>query len=95
MEQIVWSDGDKFEKTKKKDKPILNSKNEIVNNVPLRGEMTRNRDKIDIDKYEYFIKERPMMAQTCQNPFLTKDFTDVINDQERFLIPKDSFVEKS
>ena len=30
MEQIIWSDGDKFEKTKKKDKPIVNSKNEIV-----------------------------------------------------------------
>ena len=81
-------------KRQKKDKPIQ-YKNEIVNNVPLRGEMTRNRDKMDVDKYEYFIKERPMMAQTCQNPFLTKDFTDVINDQERFLIPKDSFLEKS
>ena len=93
MQQIIWSHGEKFNKTKKDNKPILNSKNEIVNNIPLRGETTRNRDKLQQDKLELFVQERPMLVQTYQNPFLTKDFTDVINDQEKFLIPKDSFVE--
>jgi hypothetical protein len=94
MQQIVWSHGEKFNKTNKDNKPILNSKNEIVNNIPLRGETTRNRDKLKQDKLETFVQERPMLVQTYQNPFLTKDFTDVINDQEKFLIPKDSFNEK-
>jgi hypothetical protein len=94
MQEIIWRDGEKFQKTKKEDKPIVNKNNEIIKNIPLRAEMTRNRDKIDIDKYEYFIKERPMIVQTCLNPFLTKNFTDVINDQEKFLIPKDSSTEK-
>tara|TARA_A100001011_G_scaffold183465_1_gene192347 strand:+ start:39 stop:329 length:291 start_codon:yes stop_codon:yes gene_type:complete len=93
MQQIIWTHGEKFNKTKKDNKPILNSKNEIVNNIPLRGETTRNRDKLQQDKLELFVQERPMLVQTYQNPFLTKDFTDVINDQEKFLIPKDSFVE--
>jgi hypothetical protein len=94
MQQIVWSHGEKFNKTNKDNKPILNNKNEIVNNIPLRGETTRNRDKLKQDKLETFVQERPMLVQTYQNPFLTKDFTDVINDQEKFLIPKDSFNEK-
>lgn len=94
MQEIIWRDGEKFQKTKKEDKPIVNKNNEIIKNIPLRAEMTRNRDKIDIDKYEDFIKDRPMIVQTCLNPFLTKNFTDVINDQEKFLIPKDSSTEK-
>jgi hypothetical protein len=94
MQEIIWRDGEKFQKTKKEDKPIVNKNNEIIKNIPLRAEMTRNRDKLDIDKYEDFIKERPMIVQTCLNPFLTKNFTDVINDQEKFLIPKDSSTEK-
>lgn len=93
MAQIVWTHGEKFNKTKKDNRPILNNKNEIVNNIPLRGETTRNRDKLQQDKLESFVQERPMLVQTYQNPFLTKDFSDVINDQEKFLIPKDSFIE--
>lgn len=95
MHQLIWSHGEKFNKTKKQDKPILNSDNKIINNLQLRGETTRNRDKLELDKYENFIKERPMLVQTYLNPFLSKDFNDVINDQENFLIPKDSFLEKS
>lgn len=95
MQEIVWSHGDKFTKTNKNDKPILNSNNEIINNIPLRCETTRNRDKLEEDKYQTFINERPMIVQTCLNPFLKKNFEDVINDQEKFLIPKNSFVEKN
>lgn len=93
MSIIIWSNGDKFIKTKREDKPILNDKNEIINNIPLRSETTRRGDKINPEKYKQFIDERPMIVQTCQNPFLSKDFKDVINDQEKFLIPKNSFCE--
>ena len=72
MAQIVWTHGEKFNKTKKDNRPILNNKNEIVNNIPLRGETTRNRDKLQQDKLESFVQERPMLVQTYQNPFLTK-----------------------
>ena len=93
MSVIVWTSGEKFVRTKKEDKPILNDKNEIINNIPLRSENTRRGDKINPEKYQQFIDERPMLVQTCQNPFLSKDFKDVINDQEKFLIPKNSFSE--
>jgi hypothetical protein len=95
MNVIIWSSGEKFNKTKREDKPILNDKNEIINNIPLRSETTRRGDKINPEKYQQFIDDRPMLAQTCQNPFFSKDFKDVINDQEKFLIPKDSFNEKA
>ncbi len=95
MIELKWSKGEKFTKTNKTDKPILNNKNEIISNIPLRAEMTRNKEKFNINKYETFLQERPMLVQTYQNPFLTKKFSDVINDQEKFLIPKDSFLEKS
>tara|TARA_Y100000591_G_C21701186_1_gene628373 strand:- start:555 stop:839 length:285 start_codon:yes stop_codon:yes gene_type:complete len=94
MNTIILSYGEKFEKTKKSDKPILNNKNEIVNNIPIRSAMTRNRDKIEDEKYINFIKNRSLLAQTVQNPFLTKKFIEVIDDQEKYLIPKDSFNEK-
>lgn len=93
MKELIWTDGEKFIKTKKEDKPILNNKDEIVKNIPLRGKTTRNRDKLQQDKIESFVKERPMLVQTYLNPFLTKDFNQVIDDQEKFLIPKDSLGE--
>jgi len=34
MEEIVWSSGEKCEKTKKMNKPVLNDKNEIIHNIP-------------------------------------------------------------
>lgn len=89
----MWSDGEKFEKTKKEHKPILNKDNEIIKNIPLRGENTRNRDKIHPEKYQEFVDKRPMIVQTYQNPYLMKNFNEVIDDQEKFLIPKDSLIE--
>ena len=38
METIVWTFGEKFEKTPKSQKPILNSKNEIITNITNRAE---------------------------------------------------------
>ena len=30
MQEIIWRDGEKFQKTKKEDKPIVNKNNEII-----------------------------------------------------------------
>ena len=38
--------------------------------------------------------KREMLVQRCQNTFLVKNYNEVIEDQEKFLIPKDSFCEK-
>jgi len=94
MNPIILSYGEIFEKTKKNTKPILNDKNEIINNIPIRSTTTRNRDKIQDEKYIKFIENRSLLNQTVRNPFLTKNFIDVIDDQEKYLIPKDSFNEK-
>ena len=89
----MWTDGEKFQKTKKENKPILNKENEIIKNIPLRGENTRNRDKIHPERYQEFVEKRPMLVQTYQNPYLMKNFNEVIDDQQKFLIPKDSLIE--
>ena len=34
--------------------------------------------------------ERNMLSQTHQNPFFSKDFIDVLSDQEKFLTPQNS-----
>ena len=38
MEEIVWSNGEKYQKSNKDQKPILNSNNEIIHNIASRGE---------------------------------------------------------
>ena len=95
MEVIVWSNGEKYEKSKKEQKPLLNDKNEIIHNVAFRGEYTiRKKDRINEQKRDE-IMERSMLTQTYQNPFLYKDFNDVISDQEKYLMPKNSLIENT
>lgn len=94
MEVIVWSSGDKYEKTPKDQKPLVNDKNEIIHNVPTRGEYNiRKTDKINEDRRDE-IMERQMLIQTSQNPFFNRDFGDVLTDQEKYLIPQNSLVHK-
>jgi len=97
MEVIVWSSGEKFEKTNKSDKPLLNEKNEIIHNIYNMNNHTeyniRKKDKENEGRINE-IMERQMLIQTCQNPFLNKNFQDVISDQEKYLIPQNSLVEK-
>ena len=90
MEEIVWSNGEKYEKSDKNKKPLLNSDNEIIHNIALRGEyILKKNDKINEKKRDE-IMERNMLSQTYQNPFLSKDFIDVLSDQEKFLTPQNS-----
>ena len=93
MEVIIWSTGEKYEKSNKSEKPLLDSKNDIIMNIPYSGEYNLKKDdKINEQKRDE-IMERAMISQTYQNPFLHKKFTDVLSDQEKYLIPQNSLVE--
>ena len=94
MENIVWSSGEKYEKTSKNDKPLLNDKNEIIHNIPNRSEYNIRKKERENEGRINEIMERQMLIQTCQNPFLNKDFTEVLTDQEKYLIPQNSLTEK-
>ena len=94
MEVIVWNSGEKFEKTKKKQKPLVNDKDEIIHNVPTRGEYNIRKKDIDNENKRDEIMERQMLIQTSQNPFFNKSFSDVLSDQEKFLIPQNSLINK-
>jgi len=37
--------------------------------------------------------DRQMFAQTCQNPFLNKNYTDVLSDQDKFMKPQNSSIQ--
>ena len=93
-EEIKWSYGEEYKKSKKEDKPILNDKNEIIQNVLYRGEQVHKKKFLEEIKNSQNNKtdifERSMTIQTCINPFLKKKYEDVLIDQEKFLIPQNS-----
>ena len=92
MEVKVWSDGEAYKKSNKDEKPLLNSNNEIINNLPYRSEYTiKKNDKINEEKSEEMMN-RQMLTQTFQNPFLHKNFSDVLADQEKYLKPQNSLI---
>ena len=88
-EQIIWRSGEKSEKTPKSQKPILNDKNEIINNIPVRGEYNDRKKTIINEQRIEEIMGRKMSVQTYQNPFFNKKFEDVLADQEKYLIVRD------
>ena len=88
-EVVVWRSGEKSEKTPKSQKPILNDKNEIINNIPIRGEYNDRKKAIINERRAEEIMGRKMAVQTYQNPFLNKTFEDVLADQEKYLIVRD------
>ena len=94
MEVVVWSTGEKYNKSNKNEKPILNSDNEIIHNVTYRSEcLIKKNDRESELKNELKreeIMERCITAQAFQNPFLHKDFNDVLLDQEKYLKPLNS-----
>ena len=93
MENIIWSSGEKYPKSYKCQKPLLNSNNEVVNNITQRGEYVIRKDDRLNEKRQIEILKREMVVQTCQNPFLNKDFNDVLTDQAKYLIPRSSLNE--
>lgn len=91
MEVIKWSNGQEYKWSKKEDKPILNANNEIIKNLTLRSiqPIQKKKDKEYFQKKEE-LENREMIVQTYINPFLSKNFNDVVEDQEKFLKPKNS-----
>lgn len=81
-----WSIGEKYEKSYKNQKPIFNSNNEIIDNVIENKIKSSKRNEINNEK----IQNRELISHTYQNPFLNKNYIDVLDDQTNFLIPKNS-----
>jgi len=81
-----WSNGEKYEKSYKNQKPIFNSNNQIIDNVIENKINSSKRNEINNEK----IQNRELISHTYQNPFLNKNYIDVLDDQTNFLIPKNS-----
>lgn len=86
IEEKKWSNGEKYEKSYKNQKPIFNSNNEIIDNVIENKINSSKRNEI----YNEKIQNRELITHTYQNPFLSKNYVDVLDDQTNFLIPKNS-----
>ena len=67
-------------------KPIFNSNNENIDNVIENKIKSAKRNEINNEK----IQNRELISHTYQNPFLNKNYIDVLDDQTNFLIPKNS-----
>jgi len=80
-------------RSNKKDKPILDNKEKIIDKPTcLENSYTRSNSRRE-EAYTK-ITERKMFNQTCQNPFLVgQDFSKVLDDQKKFLIPCNSNIE--
>ena len=94
METIIWSKNEEYKKSKKNDKPITNENNEIIYNTLYRGEQI-NKKKILEENIENSNKvkelnERTFIRRVYINPFINKNYNDVLNDQHNYLIPKNS-----
>jgi len=81
-----WSNGEKYEKSYKNQKPIFNSNTQIIDNVVENKINSSKRNEINNEK----IQNRELISHTYQNPFLNKNYIDVLDDQTNFLIPKNS-----
>ena len=86
IEEKKWSNGEKYEKSYKNQKPIFNSNNQIIDNVIENKINSSKRNEINNEK----IQNRELITHTYQNPFLSKNYIDVLDDQTNFLIPKNS-----
>lgn len=86
VEEKKWTNGVKYEKSYKNQKPIFNSNNEIIDNVIENKINSSKRNEI----YNEKLQNRELITHTYQNPFLSKSYVDVLDDQTNFLIPKNS-----
>ena len=86
VKEKKWTNGEKYEKSYKNQKPIFNSNNEIIDNVIENKINSSKRNEI----YNEKLQNRELITHTYQNPFLSKNYVDVLDDQTNFLIPKNS-----
>lgn len=94
METIIWTNNQEYKKSKKEDKPITDDKNEIIHNVSYRSEEINKKknfeENIENSKKIKELNERTFITRSFINPFLNKNYNDVLYDQHNFLIPKNS-----
>ena len=102
MEELVWSTGEKYEKSSKKDNPNLQVTREIVdlnqnnsnNNNDNNNEIFRINNKREEANHK--LSERHLVGQLNQNPFMiNNDYIKDLDIQQSFLIPKNSNIDKT
>jgi hypothetical protein len=102
MEELVWSTGEKYEKSSKKDNPNLQVAREIVdlndnnnnNNNENNNEIFRINNKREEANHK--LSERHLVGQLNQNPFMiNNDYIKDLDIQQSFLIPKNSNIDKN
>lgn len=99
MEELVWSRGEKYEKSSKKDNPNLQVTREISdlnenNNDINNNEIFRINNKREEANHK--LSERHLVGQLNQNPFMiNNDYIKDLDIQQSFLIPKNSNIDKN
>jgi hypothetical protein len=105
MEELVWSTGEKYEKSSKEDNPNLKVKREIVelndnNGHNNNGDINMNNEIFRInnkrEEANHKLSERHLVGQLNQNPFMiNNDYIKDLDIQQSFLIPKNSNIDKN
>ena len=104
MEELVWSTGEKYEKSSKKDNPNLQVKREIIdlndNNINNNDNNDNNNEIFRInnkrEEANHKLSERHLVGQLNQNPFMiNNDYIKDLDIQQNFLIPKNSNIDKN
>lgn len=97
MEELVWSTGEKYEKSSKKDNPNLKVKSEntelIDNNSEINNNINSEIFRINNKREEanHKLSERHLVGQLNQNPFMiNNDYIKDLDIQQNFLMPKNS-----
>jgi len=105
MEELVWSTGEKYEKSLKKDNPNLKVKDndnvkrenkELIVNIGHNnnmGEVNNEIFRINNKREEanHKLSERHLIGQLNQNPFMiNNDYIKDLDIQQNFLMPKNS-----
>jgi len=101
MKELVWSTGEKYEKSSKKDNPNLRVTREIAElndnhseiNNNINNEIFRINNKREEANHK--LSERHLVGQLNQNPFMiNNDYIKDLDIQQSFLIPKNSNIDK-
>jgi len=101
MEEFVWSTGEKYEQSSKKDNPNLQVKrenthtdiNDMNNNSNSMNSMNSEIFRINNKREDanHKLSERYLVGQLNQNPFMiNNDYIKDLDVQQSFLMPKNS-----
>lgn len=95
MEELVWSTGEKYEKSSKKDNPLLQVTKEITDSNDNMNINSNNNEIFRINNKRedanHKLSERYLVGQLNQNPFMiNNDYIKDLDIQQNFLIPKNS-----